>query len=394
MQPLENVKIVDLTQMLSGPLASMYFGDLGAEVVKVERPNGGDFTRQFPPFVDGQSGYFGSLNRNKHSVTLDLGSDDGRELLLDLVEDADVFLENYKFTTIEKLGLEYEIVRERNPDIVYCSIKAFGKDSPYRGLPAFDIIMQAMGGAMAMTGEPEGPPLRTNVPIGDIAASMFATQGILAALFSRASTDTGGEFIEVSMLNSLLSWLGPRGTNSLIREKPYPRHGNDHQLFVPYGVFDTADSYICIALASENFWEAFCEAIDRPDLTAESRFDTMADRRQNRAELEAILADVLAGRTTEEWFEVFQEYGIPAGPVYDTIELWEDPHVQQQAMLEHLAVETSDESLPVVRYPLNFSTYERQSRSPPGLGEDTRAYLRSLGVDESTIDEYEQRDVI
>lgn len=393
--PLDDVIVLDLTQMLSGPLATMYLGDLGAEVVKIERPNVGDLTRQYPAFRGGFSGYFASLNRNKQSLELNLRTKEGRDILLDLVQDADVIVENYKKRTIEDLNIGYSAIREANLEIIYCSIKAFGDGSPYEGMPSFDLIMQAMSGAMSMTGEPDGQPIRTNIAIGDIAASMFAAQSILAALFSKARDDAdAGEFIEISMFDSLLSWLGPRATNSLIRGEPYPRRGNRHSAFVPYDSFETADGYFCVGLGSENFWGNFCEAIEHESLVDDKRFETMEKRSEHQDVLYDILEDVFREKTTEEWFRIMRNHNVPAGPIYDTLEVWEDPHVVERGLLEELPNPAGGDVLPTVRYPVKFSQYDQKSSPPPRLGNDTEKWLQSLGLSENQIGALRKNGVI
>lgn len=393
--PLADVKILDLTQMLSGPLATMYFGDLGADVVKIERPGIGDLTRQYPTFQNDFSGYFASLNRNKESLTLNLRTEEGRGILLELAEQADVLVENYKKSTIENLDIGYDALREANPGLIYCSIKAFGAGSPYEEMPSFDLIMQGMSGAMSMTGEADGPPIRTNIAIGDIAASMFATQSVLAALFARERADgEDGEFIEISMLDSLLSWLGPRATNSILNDEPYPRRGNRHPSFVPYDTFETADGYLCVGIGSENFWENFCQAINREELAGDDRFETMAKRRTNQDELYEILTDIFVEKTTEEWFRIMQRYNIPAGPIYDTLEVWDDPHVVERDLLQEMANPNGEGSFPTVRYPVKFSQENHPTSPPPRLGTDTDKWLEGLGYSPEEIAALREEGII
>jgi len=395
MSLLYDVTVLDATQMMAGPFATMHFGDLGAEVIKVERPDRGELTRQYDPFVDGMSGYFAAINRNKHCVGLDLSSDEGREIFLNLAADADVVIENFKPGTAERFGIDYDSVRERNEDVIYCSIKGFGENSPYRDNPAFDMIVQAMGGAMSITGEEDGPPIRSNIPMGDIAPSMYAAETILAALYRREVTGESGEFIEVSMLNSMITWLASRATYSLIKDDPFPRMGSKHTDFAPYANFKTADSYIVIGIASDYIWPDFCEAIERPDLIDDPRFETNTKRRDNQEELYAILDEIFLERTTDEWFEIMQEYGVPAGPIYDTLELWDDEHVKQQELLQELESENVDGTLPLIRYPVNFGETELDDPSPPQrLGQETEEYLRELGYTDEDIAHLRSEDVI
>jgi crotonobetainyl-CoA:carnitine CoA-transferase CaiB-like acyl-CoA transferase len=391
---LDDVEVLDLTQMMAGPMASMYLGDLGAEVTKVEQPEGGELTRDYGPFVDGVSGYFGSLNRNKRCVTLNLATEEGVAVFYDLAESADVVLENFKPGTVERFGIDYDSVREANEDVVYCSISGFGAESPYSDMPAFDMVAQAMGGAMSVTGEAEGPPLRSNVPMGDVAAAMFATTSILSALYARDAADGGGEYVEVPMLNSMLSWISQRVAYSLLGGEPYPRTGSSHREFAPYRNFETADSYLVVGVASEGLWPPFCEAIDRPDLVEDPRFETNDRRSENEDELYAILDDVFASRTTAEWFETMQDHGVPAGPVYDTLEVWDDPHVRRQELLLELSPDGTEGTLPSVRYPANFSSELPSPTPPQRLGAATDDRLRELGYSEETIEKLHEDGIV
>jgi crotonobetainyl-CoA:carnitine CoA-transferase CaiB-like acyl-CoA transferase len=392
---LDDIKILDATQMMAGPFATMHFGDLGAEVVKVERPDRGELTRQYDPFVDGMSGYFAAINRNKHCITLDLTTEEGQDIFLELAADADVVIENFKPGTAERFGIDYDSVREENEDVIYCSIKGFGRDSPYTDNPAFDMIVQAMGGAMSITGDADGPPIRSNIPMGDIAPSAYATQSILAALYQRDANGGGGEFIEVSMLNSMISWLASRATYSLIKNEPFPRMGSKHTDFAPYANFETEDSYIVIGIASDYIWPDFCEAIDRPDLVDDPRFETNDERRENQDELYGILDGIFLQKTTDEWFDIMQDAGVPAGPIYDTLELWDDDHVKQQNLLQELHPDNVDGTLPLIRYPVNFGTSELDEPIPPQrLGQETEAYLSKLGYTEEEIESLREQGVV
>jgi crotonobetainyl-CoA:carnitine CoA-transferase CaiB-like acyl-CoA transferase len=383
---LDDVTVVDATQMMAGPMTSMYLGDLGAEVVKIEQPEGGELTRDYGPFVDGVSGYFGSLNRNKHCITLNLAEPEGVDVFYDLVADADVVLENFKPGTTERFGIDYDSVREINDTVVYCSISGFGRDSPYAEVPAFDMVAQAMGGAMSVTGEPDGPPLRSNVPMGDISATMFATTSILAALYERDVGDGGGEYVEVPLLNTMLAWMSQRVAHSRLSGEPYPRTGSDHREFTPYRNFETADSYLVVGVASESLWPKFCAAIDRPDLVDDPRFATNEARNEHADELYDVLDEILASRSTAEWFETMREYGVPAGPVYDTIEVWDDPHVIGEELLLELSPNGAEGTLPSVRYPVNFASDLPAPSPPQRLGAETDERLRELGYSEETIE--------
>jgi len=386
MQPLSDVAVLDATQVVSGPFATTMLADLGADVVKVERPDGGDIGRTNAPFVGGVSTYFASVNRTKRSVALDLDSDAGREAFLSLAEEADVVVENHPPGRMARFGVGYESVRAANEDVVYCSITGFGQTGPYRHRPALDIVVQAMSGVMSITGPPAGDPYRAGIPVADIASSMYAVQAVLAALFAR-ERGAGGEYIDVSMLDCTLSWLTVRAGHTFGTGEPYPRMGNELSEYVPYGLVEAADGPMAVVAATDAQWRALCAAIDRPDLATDDRFATVADRRENRAELDAELAAAFAERPAEEWFERLAEAGVPAAPVYDTREVWDDPHVRARGL--RAAVDVDGESLPSIGYPVRFEGFEPATpRRPPYLGEHTREALGDAGYSPDEIDAF------
>lgn len=389
---LDNIKVLDITQVVSGSFASMTLADMGAEVVKIERPQGGDVSRHTPPYVGDFSSYFISVNRNKKSVSLDLKSEDGRSLFLDLSAEADVIVENFTPGTMAKLGVDYETVSKRSPAIIYCSITGFGQDGPYASYPALDIIAQAMSGNMSITGSVESQPYRSGIPIADIAGSMYAVQGILGALYQRARSGEG-QHLDISMLDSIISWLTVRAGFSFATEKPYPRMGNKLEEFVPYGVFETSDSYLAVVVVQDHHWEKLCEAIDRPGLAVDERFRTADRRRTNRDELEAILERELSEQSTDEWFDQMTAAGVPAGPVYDTKEIWEDEHVRARGMRSD--IDTGDRQFPVVNHPIK-STAEAigHPEGVPRVGENTRSTLAEMGHSRSEIDDLIERGVV
>jgi len=389
---LDDVKVLDVTQVVSGSFASMSLADMGAEVVKIERPKGGDIGRRSPPYVGEHSSYYVTVNRNKQSVSLDLKSDEGNSLFLELAEEADVVVENFRPGTMGKFGIGYEAVSDRNPEIIYCSITGFGQTGPYREYPALDIIAQAMSGNMSITGPPDSRPYRSGIPIADIAGSMYAVQGILGALYRRERTGEGN-YIDISMLEGILSWLTVRGGYTFATGEPYPRMGNKLDEFVPYGVFETADSYLALVVLQNHHWRRLCDVIDRPELADDERFRTAEGRRKNRDRLEEILNSELGRKTAEEWFEQLAEHNVPAGPIYDTKEVWDDEHVRARGLLSH--VEIDGEEYPVVGNPVQYehgTTGIRRGISR--VGEETRETLKGLGYDEETITELLDRGVI
>ena len=385
MPPLADVTVLDLTQMVSGPFASMQLADLGADVYKIERPDGGELGRSNPPFVDGRSAYFASVNRNKESVALDLKSDRGREAFLSLAADADVIVENNPPGRVEEFGIGYDAVRERNPGIVYCSITGFGQTGPYRELPALDIVAQAMSGVMSMTGPPDGKPHRAGVPIGDIAASMYAVQSIVIGLFEAERTGEG-DYIDVSMLDCLVQWLTVRAGYSWGTGEAYPRMGNSLAEFVPYGVYDTADGYLAVVVVADHHWERLCEVIDREELAADERFATMSARIENRDAVDDVLQTALADASADEWFDRLSDRHVPSAPVFDTLEVWDDEHVRSRDL--RTSVTDGDHEVPAIRYPVTFGDIDPEiERGVPDLGEHTREALRDADFDEERIEE-------
>jgi crotonobetainyl-CoA:carnitine CoA-transferase CaiB-like acyl-CoA transferase len=383
-QPLADVTVLDATQMVSGPFASMQLADLGADVYKIERPDGGELGRSNPPFVDGRSTYFASVNRNKRSVALDLKSADGREAFRSLAEMADVVVENNPPGRMERFGIGYDSLRERNPGLVYCSITGFGQTGPYHELPALDIVAQALSGVMSITGPADGTPHRAGVPIGDIAASMYAVQSIVLALYQRERSGDG-EYLDVSMLDCLTTWLTVRAGYSWGEDEPYPRMGNALPEFVPYGVYGTADGHLAVVVVADHHWERLCRVVDREELADDERFATAEARRDNREAVEQTLAERFATATAEEWFERLRENGVPAAPVYDTLEVWADEHVQARDMLTTVA--DGDRDANAIRYPVDFDGIDTEiAAGVPDLGEHTREALAGAGVDEAVIE--------
>jgi crotonobetainyl-CoA:carnitine CoA-transferase CaiB-like acyl-CoA transferase len=387
MGPLDGITVLDVTQVVSGPFASMTLADLGAEVVKIERPDGGDIARSNPPYVHGQSAYFAAVNRNKKSVALDLKSAEGQAAALALAEEADVLIENAPPGRMERFGLDYETVREYSEEIVYCSITGFGQTGPYRERPALDIVVQAMSGIASITGPPEGPPCRAGIPVGDIAGATYAVQAVLAALYDRARGG-GGEYVDVSMLDCAISWLTVRAGDTFATGERYPRMGNELDEYVPYGIYEAADAPLAVVVATDDQWARLCTAIGRPGLADDDRFATTAARREHREDVEAALETALAEHSAAEWFERFAGAGVPAAPVYDTRELWDDEHVAARDL--RTTAGESERAHDAIRYPVRFERQEAGiERGVPRLGEHTREALERAGYDDSEIDAFE-----
>ncbi|MBI4286481.1 MAG: CoA transferase [Chloroflexi bacterium] len=380
--PLSDIRVLDLTWVLSGPFATMLLSDMGAEVIKVERPGMGDIARGNEPNVNGVSTYFLSLNRGKKSITLNLASPEGKEIFLRLVDRADVVVENFVPGTMSRLGIGYDALKERNSRLIYAACSGFGQNGPYAAKPAFDIIVQAMGGILSITGEPGGPPVRPGISLGDIAAGLFLCIGILGALQERQKSGLG-QMVDISMLDCQVAIQ----ENAFVRylatgEIPAPL-GTRHPVFAPFQVFPTEDGYIAIATMGgvQDQWPLFCAVIGRVDIIDDPRFETGWRRSQNHAMLEPIINDALRMRTTREWLAEFETVNIPCGPVKNIAQAVADPQVAARNMITEVSHPQAGK-FKVVNTPLKFSrTPGHIERASPDLGQDTEEVLsRLLGM--------------
>ena len=394
--PLAGLTVLDLTWVLSGPFASMVLADLGADVIKVERPPYGDVARTTGPYIGDWSTYFFSINRGKKSIVIDLKKPKGRELFLRLAEKADVVTENYTPGTMDKLGLGYETLRGRNPRLIYAATSGFGQTGPDRDRPALDIIVQGMGGIMSITGEPRGPPVRPGISQGDITAGLYTAIGILAALQERERSGRG-QMLDISMLDCQIAIL----ENAFARyfatgEVPRPI-GTRHPLATPFQAFPTKDGWIVVALSwgVENQWELFCATIGRPDLIGDARFDTPGLRTKHHAELEPVLNEALRQKTTAEWLREFDAIGLPCGPLNDIPSAAAHPQVKARKML--VEVEHPDGfSLRIADTPVKLGrTPGGIQGPPPALGEHTDAVLSGLlGLSAEEIASMREAEVV
>lgn len=391
---LEGVTVLDLTRMLAGPYGALLLADLGAEVIKVEDPVGGDPVRAMgPPFIQGESAYFISINRNKKSLTLDLTTPRGREVFLRLVQKADVVLDNFRPGILERLGVAYSALRRINPRIVACSISGFGQDGPYRSLPAFDLILQAMGGAMSITGEPNRDPVRMGIPMGDLAGGLFGAMAVAAALFQRERTGEG-RYIDLSLLDCQASLLTYVAQYFLVTgEVPGPV-GSAHASAVPYQAFKTKDIHIVIAIFTERFWSQFCNVIGRPDLVEDPRFATNRERHAHRHELIPILEGIFATRTGEEWLKDLRAEGIPSGPINTVDRVLSDPQVLHRGMVLEVDHPVCGR-LKVVGNPVKVLPADGETLwPPPVLGQHTEEVLRRAGYSTEEINSLRGEKII
>jgi len=394
--PLDGVRVLDLSRVLTGPFCSMLLGDLGAEVIKVEIPRTGDDTRQWgPPFIHGESAYFLSINRNKKSLTLDLSSEKGREILYALAEKSDILLENFRPGVTERLRVGYPTLAEKNPRLIYCSISSYGYSGPYRDRLAYDLVLQAMGGLMGITGEPGRPPVRIGVALSDIGAGMYAALAILAALAARARTEKG-QWVDVSLLDTTVSWLTYMAAYYFATGKNPEKAGSAHPTIVPYQCLKTKDNeYVALAVGNDKLFQNLCRAISNEKLAQDPRFSTNPGRVTNRKQLIPILEEVFAQKPRDEWLQIFAEEEVPAGPVYSMQEVFSDPQVLQRKMLARIQHPTAGE-ISQIGIPMVFSDTNPEIRSPPPvLGEHAEEILgKLLGYEGKRIAELRNEGVI
>lgn len=396
-EPLDGITVLDASRVLSGPFCTMQLGDLGADVIKIERPGSGDQTRGWTPPTYGdseESAYYVSINRNKRSMTLNLASDEGREIFREIARDADVLVENFRVGKMEEWGLGYGDLSEENPDLVYCKISGYGESGPQKHRPAYDLIMQAEGGMMSITGEADSEPVRVGVAIADIGAGMYATQAILASLFRREFADAGGERIEVSLFDTIVAWQTYMASYYFATGDPPGRMGSRHPTIAPYQAFPTEDDWVVVACASENIWPRFCEALDREDLTDDERFATNEDRVSNREELEEILTAEISPYTTEKIVTRLREHDVPATPVNDMADVFSHPQVEAREMrrgIDHPTVGTVE----MPGTPMNFAEMVTAfDQHPPLLGEQTDEILGEFGYSEQEIEQFHENDIV
>ena len=393
---LRDLRVLDLTWVLSGPFCTMTLADLGADVVKLERPPYGDVARTTGPIVDGESGYFFSINRGKRSVSIDLRTDEGHQLFLDLIGQIDILVENFTPGSMDALGLGYSVLSEVHPRLIYAAISGYGQTGPLRTKPALDVIVQGAGGIMSVTGEPDGPPVRPGLSLGDITAGLYCAIGILAAVHERERSGRG-QFIDISMLDCQVAVQENAFMRYAISGEIPQRMGTRHPSAVPFQAFPTKDGYMVIALAwgVPNQWALFCSEIGLTELIDDERFHAAAARSRNHAELEPILNEALRQRTTAEWVTALERFDIPCGPLNNIADVAAMPQVKERGMLQPTPHRVFGD-VPLANSPLRMSETPAGIRgTAPDMGQHSREVLTELlHLDDATLEDLVERKVV
>ncbi len=384
--PLHGLRVFDLSRVLAGPSCTQLLGDLGADVIKIERPGAGDDTRGWgPPFLTGadgeetgESAYFLSTNRNKRSLTLDIAQPEGAALARQLIARCDVLVENFKTGGLKKYGLAYADLADDNPGLIYCSITGFGQTGPYAARPGYDFLIQGMGGIMSITGQPDGEPMKVGVAIADLMTGMYASSAILAALHHREKTGRG-QMIDLALLDTQVAWLANQGLNYLTSRVAPGRLGNEHPNIVPYKVLPCSDGYFILAVGNDRQFQAFCRFAGVPELAEEERFRTNAARVRNREALYPLIAEITAGRPQDHWVEGLTAAGVPCGPVNTIDQVFAHPQIQARDMEIRMAHPATGDEVSLIGSPIKYSETPADYRqAPPMLGQHTEEVLQEL----------------
>ncbi|MBM3489459.1 MAG: CoA transferase [Alphaproteobacteria bacterium] len=396
--PLKGLKVFDLTRVLAGPTCVQMLADLGADVLKIERPGAGDDTRGFaPPYMAGtkESAYFVGVNRNKRSLTLDIAKPEGQAIALKLIAQSDILAENFKVGALANYGLGYAQLKPRFPRLIYCSITGFGQTGPYAARPGYDALVQAMGGVMSLTGEPDGLPQKVGVPVADLFAGLYGCIGVLAALRHRDATGQGQQ-IDIGMLDTHVAWLANQGMNYLATGENPPRLGNQHPNIVPYQVFATSDGHIVLSIGNDPTFERFCKEFDLAHLLADARFATNAARVQNRQLVTDTLTPVMKRQATGWWIERLEALKVGCGPINKLSEVFADPHVQARGVVVHMAHAATAAGVKVIANPVRLSETPVDYRlPPPTLGQHTEEILgERLGLGAAAVADLRAKGVV
>lgn len=395
--PLKGLRVLDLTRVLAGPTCTQMLGDLGAEIIKIEKPDSGDDTRGFaPPFwpETQESAYFLGVNRNKQSVTVDIAKPEGQAIIHKLLEHCDILAENFKVGALAKYGLGYGQLKAKYPRLIYCSITGFGQTGPYAPRPGYDALIQAMGGIMSLTGEPNGSPQKAGVPVADLFAGLYGCIGILAAVNHRHASGEGQQ-IDIGMLDTHVAWLANQGMNYLATGKNPPRLGNQHPNISPYQEYPTQDGYLILAIGNDPTFERFCKNFGLDDLPSDPRFATNASRVANRDLVTQTLTPVLKSRTTSAWVEALEALKIGCGPINTLKDVFADPHVIARDMVVKMQHKSGQE-IEVIANPVKLSATPPDYRSPPPvLGEHSEHVLGGLlGMSSAEIAALREKGIV
>ncbi|MFB5663237.1 CaiB/BaiF CoA transferase family protein [Alteribacillus sp. HJP-4] len=393
-KPLENVKILDLSRVLAGPLGSMILADLGADVIRVEAPEGKDDIRHWWPFIEDSSTYYLSANRNKKSMTINLKKQAGRELFLDFVKDADVVIENFKTGTMDRLGIGYEELKKVNDQIILCSVTGYGQTGPLKGNPGYDPVIQAVGGLMDVTGEPDGNPTRVGTPVVDIMASHYVGISVLSSLMLRDKQQVG-QHIDLSLLDVQVGSLANIASSYLIKNHVSTRVGNAHGNITPYETFMCMDKLIMVAAGNDRMFQSLCQAMERPEWAELEEYKTNGLRIQHRQELRALLEERFKDKTAYEWESVLVDHNVPCGAVNNVEQVFEHPQVKAREMVQEYDHPTLGR-LKTVRSPLRFSSFEPDVKdAPPELGQHTEDILsEERGLSKQEIEMLKKNGII
>jgi crotonobetainyl-CoA:carnitine CoA-transferase CaiB-like acyl-CoA transferase len=393
MKPLDDLYVVDLSRILSGPVCTMLMTDMGAQVIKVEPPPLGDDSRQWgPPFIGGISTYFLSVNRNKKSLGLNLKTEEGRRILWKLIERADVVIENFRPGVLDKLGFGFNAVAKVNPRAVYCSISGFGQTGPYRDRPGYDVIAQGESGMMDLTGYPDGPPAKLGASLADVVAGLYAFNGICLALLARHKTGKG-QLVDISLLDGMVSTLTYHALIYLSTGRSPKRAGTRHPSITPYESFQAKDGFVNVAVTNQKQWENFCQVLGLPALAQDPQFESMEARLANYSELRPIIDGVVSRMTRAEVMNALSEVGIPAGPINTVAEILEDPHMHAREMVVEL-IHPDYGPLKMLGIPIKLSdTPGGVGKAPPKFGEHNAEVLRSLGYTEDDLARFETEGI-
>ena len=392
--PLDGIRVLDLGRHLAGPTCAMLLGDMGADVIKIESPEGGDHGRESgPPFFNGESAFFLSANRNKRSLTLDVKRPQGQEIFRRLADTADVIVENYRPGVMEALNIGYAAMSERNPGIIYCSISGFGVDGPFADRPGLDQIVQGFSGLMSMTGFEGGDPVRVGIPIADLLTGLYGAYGVLAALYARQETGRG-QVVNTSLLESMVGTLAFQAVRYLNGAGVPPPAGNHHPINAPYGVYRTKDGYVTIGATGDKRWPKLCEILGMPELPSDPRFNTNGGRHSNRFELAEVLESKLREKTSDEWEIILNQNSIPCGPIYKVDQTLDHPQVRHREMVVEKPHPTMG-SVRLLGLPVKLNeTPGDIFRVPPLLGEQSDEILKDLGVGDAEIAELRQNGIV